>query len=430
MSSTTEPQPALRPAAPTSLAVDNLRAVVILLVLAFHSALAYLQFLPHHPFPFTGSPMGWRAFPVVDEQRWLGFDLFCAWLDVCLMSFFFMLSGLFAWSSLTRKGGLAFLGDRLLRLGLPFAVVILFLMPVTQYPTYLQSTPDPSLLDYWHKWQALSIWPNGPVWFLWLLLAGDIMAAILYEAMTGRRDVIVRLSAYARQQPARFLSALLALSAFGYTALALRYGTQDWVQSGPFALQLCRPLHYTVYFLGGVVVGACGIERGLLAADGPVARNWKRWLVAAPLTYFLWAGMTGLVMNQGDAAPLALQTVADVSYAAACFASCFMAFGVAVHFARRRFVIADSLKDNAYGMYLVHYFFVVWLQYALLAFTWPAIFKWAMVFGGTVAASWMVTTLIRRNRLVGSIIGAHRKPAIIAVRPVTPPTTSSTGLAR
>jgi hypothetical protein len=32
-----------------SLAIDNLRAVVILLVLAFHSVLAYLNFLPTTP---------------------------------------------------------------------------------------------------------------------------------------------------------------------------------------------------------------------------------------------------------------------------------------------------------------------------------------------------------------------------------------------
>src|SRR4051812_42800768 len=81
----------------TSLAIDNLRAVVILLVLSFHSVLAYLQFLPSRPFAFDAPPFLWRAFPIVDAQRWFGFDLFCAWQDVFLMSFFLLLSGLFTW---------------------------------------------------------------------------------------------------------------------------------------------------------------------------------------------------------------------------------------------------------------------------------------------------------------------------------------------
>src|SRR5213596_2644036 len=108
-----------------SLAIDNLRAVVILLVLAFHSVLAYLNFLPPHPFAFDQPPFLWRSFPIVDTARWMGFDLFCAWLDVFLMSFFFMLSGLFVWPSLSRRGVRAFLYGRVLRLGVPFAVVVL-----------------------------------------------------------------------------------------------------------------------------------------------------------------------------------------------------------------------------------------------------------------------------------------------------------------
>src|SRR6266853_302924 len=108
----------------SSLALDNLRAFVILLVLSFHSVLAYLQFLPAAPFPFYAPPYLWRAFPVVDHERLFGFDLFCAWQDVFLMSLFFFLSGLFVWPSLERKGARIFLHDRVLRLGVSFDLVV------------------------------------------------------------------------------------------------------------------------------------------------------------------------------------------------------------------------------------------------------------------------------------------------------------------
>jgi hypothetical protein len=88
----------------SSLALDNLRAFVILLVLSFHSVLAYLQFLPAAPYPFDSPPYQWRAIPIVDSHRWLGFDLYCAWQDVFLMSLFFFISGVFVWSRLGRKG--------------------------------------------------------------------------------------------------------------------------------------------------------------------------------------------------------------------------------------------------------------------------------------------------------------------------------------
>src|SRR6266513_4283436 len=96
----------------SSLALSNLRAFVILLVVAFHSVLAYLGSQPASPTPFDSPPYHWRAIPIVDSQRWFGFDLFCASQYVYLMQFMFFLSGLFVWPSLLRKGSRTFLLDR------------------------------------------------------------------------------------------------------------------------------------------------------------------------------------------------------------------------------------------------------------------------------------------------------------------------------
>ena len=53
--------------------------------------------------------------------------------------------------------------------------------------------------------------------------------------------------------------------------------------------------------------------------------------------------------------------------------------------------VFDSLKDNAYGIYLVHYVIVTWVQYALLPAPWPGLLKGAVAFGGTVAMGWLAT---------------------------------------
>jgi hypothetical protein len=123
----------------TSLALGNLRSYIILLVVAFHASLAYLSFLPAHPFAFSSVPFQWRAFPIVDPRRSIALELFCAWQDVFLMTLFFFLSGLFVWPSLKRKGIAVFVADRMRRIALPFALFVALLMPVAQYPTYLQS---------------------------------------------------------------------------------------------------------------------------------------------------------------------------------------------------------------------------------------------------------------------------------------------------
>jgi Acyltransferase family len=96
----------------SSLALSNLRAFVILLVVAFHSVLAYLGSQPASPSPFDSPPYWWRAIPIIDSERWFGFDLFCAFTYVYMMQLMFFLSGLFVWPSLLRKGGKIFLYDR------------------------------------------------------------------------------------------------------------------------------------------------------------------------------------------------------------------------------------------------------------------------------------------------------------------------------
>lgn len=413
----------------SSVAIDNLRAVVILLVLAFHSALAYLDFLPRNPFAFGQSPFLWRAFPIVDAHRFLGFDLFCAWLDVFLMSFFFMLSGLFAWPSLSRKGARTFLSDRALRIGLPFAVVVAVLMPPAIYPSFAQSASDPSVLDYWRAFRELPFWPAGPMWFLWLLLAWDLGAAGLYAALRGRREAVVRLSDFARERPLGFLAGLLAASILAYVPLALAFGAEPWTAFGPFPFQLSRPAQYALYFFAGLAIGACGIERGLLAPQGWLSQHWRGWLLAALSSFALWLALTALVRSFGETAPLGLEAADGLSFVFACLTSCFFVLGLAIRFGRVRSPALDSLKANAYGMYLIHYLFVVWLQYSLLPANLPAIVKGGLVFVGTVVASWAATALLRRMPAIAEVIGAGpRRPA--ARRPLPEARGGTEGMVR
>jgi hypothetical protein len=60
-------------------------------------------------------------------------------------------------------------------------------------------------------------------------------------------------------------------------------------------------------------------------------------------------------------------------------------------------------------MYLVHYVFVVWLQYALLGSDIPAILKAAVVFTGTFVLSWGASVGLSRL-LAGSYAIADKRP--------------------
>jgi len=169
----------------SSVALGNLRAVVIIVVLAFHSVLPYLASLPAVAYPFDSAPYLWQAFPIVDRHRWFGFDLFCAWQDLSLMALMFFLSGLFVSPSLVRKGGWSFLADRLLRLGAPCALAIIVLSPLAYYPAYRVTAVDPGVSAYWQHWLSLPFWPCGPQWFLCQLMGFNILAVGMHRFAPG-----------------------------------------------------------------------------------------------------------------------------------------------------------------------------------------------------------------------------------------------------
>ncbi|HYA05473.1 MAG TPA: acyltransferase [Xanthobacteraceae bacterium] len=388
----------------SSSALANLRGIVILTVLGFHSMLAYLNWIPAAGSGFDNPPYDWRSFPIIDSHRFFGFDLFCAWQDVYLMALMFFLSGLFVWPSLKRKTEWPFLRDRALRLGLPYAFGVTVIMPAALYPVYRLSAADPGLAGYWHGLLALPFWPNGPLWFIWQLLALNCAAAAVRVIAPDALPALDRWSAAAERHPLRYFAALLAAAAVAYVPLAVAFTPWAWADSGLFAVQFCRPLLYAVYFFAGVGLGAAGIERGLIAADGPVARHWAVALAAALATLCLWMGLTALTMTGG--ASLTLDALADLSFVPACAAGCFFLIAVCLRFATGPSRPLGFLSANAYGLYLVHYLFVVWLQYALLAMPWFAIVKAAIVFAGTLVLS-LATVLVAQRlpwgaRLIGT----------------------------
>ena len=72
--------------------------------------------------------------------------------------------------------------------------------------------------------------------------------------------------------------------------------------------------------------------------------------------------------------------------------------------ASTRLWILDSLSANAYSIYLAHYVFVVWLQYALLGSGLPVVFvplaKPVIVLACALLMSWACSVAF--NRLVTS----------------------------
>jgi len=385
-----------------NLAIGYLRAFITLLVVAHHSVLAYHPYPPARNATLTAQPRWWLAFPVVDPHKWLGWTFFTGFNDVFFMSLMFFLSGLFVLHSMERKGTGQFLRDRMLRLGLPF-VVAAAITPLAYYPTYLLLPAHSGITGFWQQWRAFGDWPAGPAWFIWVLLVFDVVAAGLFVFAPKLICWLERVTSEASDSPIRLYLLVAVVSAVTYIPLAIHFGADRWSDFGPFFFQTSRPLHYFAYFLVAIGIGAVAMSRGLFARDGKLARRWPLWTNAMVLMYLALAAAF-ITMISGVGKSLPWGPLLGILWVLSCAASCFGFMSLFSRFATTRRAVFDSLTDNAYGMYLIHYAFVSWLQYALLPASLSGFVKGVLVTLGAILLSWGTTAALRRIPAVARVI--------------------------
>jgi peptidoglycan/LPS O-acetylase OafA/YrhL len=385
--------------------LDYLRAFIVLLVLLHHSVLAYSTLWPPQPKTFTILPA-----PIVDPHRWAGFDVLAMFNDTFFMALMFLLSGLFVWPSLERKGSTRFLRDRALRLGVPFAVAAAVLAPLAYYPSFAVTGAQSGFLAFARAWLSLGFWPAGPAWFLWLLLAFDTVAAGLYALW-------YRWSANTPAPPARrvlerapaFVAILfIVVSALIYVPMELAFGADNWPILGPFTLQVSRLPLYASYFVAGIRLGAAGMQSGVLAHNAGLARQWPIWLAAGLAAFALRLIVIVTLILPIAAArhplPLAARLLSDVTVVLCCGTISFAFIAFFRRFAVMHRPLFDSLSVSSYGMYLVHYPVVVWLQFALLTAALGPIAKGAAVTIGAIVLSWGLVVALRRVPLIARVL--------------------------
>ncbi len=187
-------------------------------------------------------------------------------------------------------------------------------------------------------------------------------------------DPINRLSLRAFDRPADFCQFLVAVTAVVYIPGRLYFGPSRWFSIGPFDVQADRVLLYAAYFFIGAGVGAANFDRGLLSANGQLARSGWGWVIVTLVPYCLMWGLIA-VKRELLGNPVFLPDWYEASYGllfvAFSAAIMFTIFAYFLRFERSGWSVLDPLQADAYGIFLVHYPIVLWLQYWLFDFDLP-----------------------------------------------------------
>jgi surface polysaccharide O-acyltransferase-like enzyme len=376
-------------------ALDRARTFITLLVVIYHSAVNYSYF---------GNG---------DRMRWLGFDLIALFTDSFFMACMFLISGLFVYDSLLRSGTADYLRQRAWRLGIPLLVSIFVLIPIAYYASFLRyhlpGTTDFNFFHFWWRMVTVGPWPSGQSWFLWVLLVFDLVAALLRSRIPGMLESLGQSISALRERPITAFAAFAILSIAAYLPLHLTVGDGAWYEPGhyPFPIQTSRILLYPAYFFTGVGIGVVSLKAGILSENGAIVKRWAVWLGIAALFY---GGILLLVYAHHNwianfrLPPLWWRTAYGAVFAMFSAAMAFTLLATSLRLAHFSNRLLDAMQPSAYGIYLFHYIFIIWLQYAVYDASFHAGMKFAIVFIGTLSGSWVITLLLRKIPMVARMI--------------------------
>jgi hypothetical protein len=390
--------------------LDYLRAFITVLVVAHHCSLAYTTFASFNPQAYIAS-----THPIVDTARSVALDFFEDFNDVFFMSLMFLISGIFVLPALARKGSRTFIRDRCRRLFIPFLIAVTFLMPLGYIASWHLAHGNFNLHAFFTDFITVEHWPAGPPWFIQLLFFFNLIVALFYRQWRPAFDRWSSGLAGLSGKPIRLLLFWYIFTFCLYIPLVLVFGPSAWIGIGPFAFQLSRILLYFGYFVLGMLLGIAGTDEGLLAEGSGFNRKRRFRVLLCILAYsgFKLAGIPITTLSeQHKINEIQVRLLYRTIWALSCTASCIACLTVFRHIfgSAGRGLSAvfrkawNSLAANAYGIYLVHYIFVLWSQFLLLPVALPALIKFALSFIISLVLSWLLTALVRKIPIVSKYL--------------------------
>jgi hypothetical protein len=332
--------------------VDDLKIVLTAGVITAHAAITY------------GAEGSW--FYTEDGPEWLTVPL--ALGAIFGMGLFFFIAGALTPASIARKGVWRFLADRWVRLGIPFAVFVLLVVPAVQW--WVDGGSARAAWDL-----QLDDLDSGPLWFVGVLLLFSTIAAPFVRPappsqLRAHTLVLTALAVFVISFLARLRWEIDSSQVFAAHLwqwgqcialfwLGVDAGRRGWFTSIPRDLRRrCIPIGLATGVLVAVLIGAAG-------ETDPFAGGWGWQAIVAPATEGIICVCAAIVLTD-------------------------------VFRGRRRGPLSVELARDAYGAFILQAPVLVGLALALRDSSLPQLARFAIVATLGVTLSFAAAALLRR----------------------------------
>lgn len=356
--------------------LDNMRYLMVVFVVLLHAAMSYGTFSRH-----------WVVGDALANIKL--FDMTLLIIDVFAMPVLFFIAGYFALPNIQKKGPGVFLKDKFMRLGIPWLISNIFIVPIITYIYHYSHLGRKQLLSYgqfWINWmKTASDFPTGfwspmypnivnfnqtAYWFISLLLFFFIIFTIIYiltkricppssiqeKTHSGKKMLLIMLSVW-------LLNIIMSVPV---SMIPTPFPDPFIIIAGVLQFQAWRLATYIIYF----TLGVYAFSRNWFVKDNNFPGHPILWMATCIILCFglgLIVILSNLLSNmesiQTDSG-LIITFMLLRSLLREIFLIVFAS--IAFRYWNRPHKNNETLAANSYNIYLVHLPLVVVLQLLLV----------------------------------------------------------------
>jgi len=373
--------------------IDNLRTVLITLVILLHVAVTY------------GAVGDWYYYEAGETSTVAFFIMTFAGAigTAFVLGLFFMLAGYFTPGSYDRKGFGLFLLDRMKRLLIPLAFYEIVINPFINYAVDVHKQPQAPIWQYLvDHFQDLESIADGPVWFLLALMVFSLFYSLwkhVAELISKEQKKLPKSEGI----PSNWAIALFAL-VLGLTTFLVRI----WAPVGrifePWNQELAHYPQYIFMF----VVGTLAYHRNWLTRfPASQTRLWGWVALACVLTLPLIVIAAGALTGELDERGAGGWNWISFSYSVWEGFACPAFSIIALAWFRKRFDqqswLAKKMADATFTAYVLHPGVIIPLALLLSGISINLGLKFVLVAPIAVALSYFISYYFRRLPLVRNV---------------------------
>lgn len=363
--------------------IDNLRWVMIVLVVSMHAAVTYSHvgswYFMEDPKPGPGTTAVFATYQ--------------AFLQAFFMGFLFFIAGYFVPGAFDRKDFKKFLRDRVVRLGIPALFFMLLIQPVTVFwllRNFYDTSRPPLSRAYWpYLSSGQFLGGSGPMWFT--------LALLIFSFVYGIARIVTK--KHAKPQagaplPKHRQVVCLALG-IGLCTFLVRIAQP--IGTNILNMQLCFFSQYITLF----VLGILARRRNWLLRI-PYAFGMRWFKLALTVGSLVWLGIVFAVVTTH--AETKVPGGFTWQSAALSFWESFFCIGICLGLLvlfREKFNHQGSvtrwLSDNCFSVYLFHTPLLIAVTLGLRGFSAPKPVKFLCATMLAVTVTYLASSLVFRR---------------------------------